>query len=91
VTTRWKRLLDLGSGFFATENLCGLVGVFITGPLGLIVGGLAGWLTTPGNNSFTNTDRTYFRERSESRMNWSSDERFSNAFDKPLALWSCLL
>jgi hypothetical protein len=26
------------------SNLCGLVGVFVTGPLGLVGGGIAGWL-----------------------------------------------
>ena len=29
---------------FAAGNLCGLVGVFITGPLGLVLGGVAGGL-----------------------------------------------
>jgi len=29
---------------FAGGNLCGLVGVFITGPIGLVGGGLAGGL-----------------------------------------------
>ena len=29
---------------FDMGNLCGLVGVFVTGPLGAIGGGIAGWL-----------------------------------------------
>ncbi len=28
---------------FPTSNLCGIYGVFITGPIGLLVGALAGW------------------------------------------------
>lgn len=28
------------------SNLCGIYGVFITGPLGLIGGAIAGWLLT---------------------------------------------
>ena len=29
---------------YPDSNLCGLVGVFITGPLGLVGGAVAGWL-----------------------------------------------
>jgi hypothetical protein len=32
--------------FFAPGNLCGLVGVFITGPLGALGGSIAGGLLT---------------------------------------------
>jgi hypothetical protein len=28
------------------SNLCGLVGVFITGPLGLVAGGVLGWFAS---------------------------------------------
>jgi hypothetical protein len=34
----------LACGLFDLGNLCGLLGVFITGPLGVLGGGLAGWL-----------------------------------------------
>jgi hypothetical protein len=34
----------LACGLFDMGNLCGLVGVFVNGPLGVIGGGLAGWL-----------------------------------------------
>jgi hypothetical protein len=30
-------------GLFSASNLCGLVGVFATGPVGLIGGAIAGW------------------------------------------------
>jgi hypothetical protein len=30
--------------FYQGSNLCGLVGVFVTGPLGAVAGGIAGWL-----------------------------------------------
>lgn len=32
---------------YPTSNLCGIYGVFYTGPAGLIVGAVAGWLMTP--------------------------------------------
>ena len=31
---------------FPTSNLCGIYGVFITGPIGLLVGAIAGWKTS---------------------------------------------
>ncbi len=31
---------------YPTSNLCGIVGVFYTGPAGLILGTVAGWLMT---------------------------------------------
>lgn len=31
---------------FPTSNLCGIYGVFITGPIGLLVGTIAGWKTS---------------------------------------------
>ena len=40
----------VGGGYLACEvfyrgsNLCGLVGVFVTGPFGAVAGGIAGWL-----------------------------------------------
>jgi hypothetical protein len=34
----------LACDVFHMGNLCGLLGVFITGPLGAIGGGIAGWL-----------------------------------------------
>jgi hypothetical protein len=30
--------------FYKGENLCGLVGVFVTGPFGAVAGGIGGWL-----------------------------------------------
>jgi hypothetical protein len=30
--------------FYRGSNLCGLVGVFVTGPFGSVAGGIAGWL-----------------------------------------------
>jgi hypothetical protein len=41
---------------FDGGNLCGLFGVFITGPLGFIVGGIVGWYVsrrTPGVSPHT--------------------------------------
>ena len=35
--------VELACGVFDMGNLCGLVGVFITGPIGTIGGGVAGW------------------------------------------------
>jgi hypothetical protein len=32
------------SWLYPGSNLCGIVGVFITGPLGLVGGAVAGWL-----------------------------------------------
>lgn len=29
---------------YPSSNLCGIVGVFVTGPLGLVGGAVAGWL-----------------------------------------------
>jgi hypothetical protein len=47
-------LLGAGAGYFVgaflacsifqAGNLCGLFGVFVTGPLGAVGGGIAGWL-----------------------------------------------
>ena len=40
------------SWLYAGSNLCGLVGVFITGPFGLVGGAVAGWLLSrPGDRS----------------------------------------
>ena len=36
--------VEVACGVFDMGNLCGLVGIFITGPLGLIAGGVAGYL-----------------------------------------------
>ena len=32
--------------FYPTSNLCGIVGVFYTGPAGLVIGAIAGWWFT---------------------------------------------
>ena len=36
--------VEVACGVFEAGNLCGLVGVFITGPLGALVGSIAGGL-----------------------------------------------
>jgi hypothetical protein len=34
---------------YPTSNLCGIYGVFITGPIGLAIGAFAGWVTSRQN------------------------------------------
>jgi len=36
--------IEVACGLFDAGNLCGLIGVFITGPLGTIAGGVIGGL-----------------------------------------------
>ena len=35
---------------YPTSNLCGIYGVFITGPVGLVAGAIGGWFISRVNN-----------------------------------------
>jgi len=32
---------------YPTSNLCGIYGVFLTGPIGLVAGAIGGWMLSP--------------------------------------------
>jgi hypothetical protein len=36
---------------YPTSNLCGIYGVFLTGPIGLLLGGVCGWMKTRSRRS----------------------------------------
>jgi len=35
---------------YPTSNLCGIYGVFLTGPIGLVVGAIGGWVLSRPRN-----------------------------------------